>query len=369
MAEARSAAKRERVHASANRLGFLDWTRGLAALVMLQGHVFHSFMAKDLRESSPFILSQFIGGMPPAFFLFLTGVTLAFLMDSLGKKVEGGWARWKAALARARFLLVVAVLFRVQLWLFAWPYSPVSDLFKVDVLNCMGVMVALLSFLVFFETRQRVVYSFVVGMLLCGAAPLLSQADWTGVPELVRQYLKPDAMFFSIFPWGAFLAFGLSAGSVIRMVPPEQFGRLVEWGAIVGLTLILLAGYLSGIPYSVYPKSDFWLDAPGLVLVKTGIVLVTTGLGYLWMLYRDGRWSWVATLGQHSLPVYWVHIELVYGRWFGGWKESLSPLETTLMTVFITGLMVLLAQVKGKYERGEYPGLKLRLGKVWPLGA
>jgi hypothetical protein len=25
-----------------------------------------------------------------------------------------------------------------------------------------------------------------------------------------------------------------------------------------------------------------------------------------------------------SLLVYWVHIELVYGRWFGYWKESLT---------------------------------------------
>ena len=64
------------------RLAFLDWTRGLAALVMLQGHTFHSFTRNDLRDKGPYILSQFVGGLPPALFLVITGITFAFLMDS-----------------------------------------------------------------------------------------------------------------------------------------------------------------------------------------------------------------------------------------------------------------------------------------------
>lgn len=362
-------ARQERVHASANRLDFLDWTRGVGAVIMLQGHVFHSFMAKDLREGSPFILSQFVGGMPPAFFLFLTGVTFAFLLDSLSRKLEYGWDRWLSALTRARYLIVVAFLFRIQLWLFGLPYSSWVDLLKVDVLNCMGVTMGLMSFLVVFDTRQRVVYSLVVGTLIACASPLLSTADWTGVPELVRQYLKPDAMFFSVFPWGAYLALGISAGSVMRIVPQEQYARMAEWFAILGIAIIMLASYLSSIPYTLYPKSDFWLDSPGLTFVKTGIVMITMGVAFLWTRYLAGRWSWVSTLGQHSLPVYWVHIELVYGRWFGGWKENLSPFETTMMAAFIIALMVAMAQAKGKYDRGEYPGLKLRLARLWPAGA
>jgi hypothetical protein len=49
---------------------------------MLQGHVFDSFLKPELRPGGAWVLSQFAGGMPPAIFLFLTGVTLAFLMDS-----------------------------------------------------------------------------------------------------------------------------------------------------------------------------------------------------------------------------------------------------------------------------------------------
>ena len=35
---------------ASERLGYLDWVRGLAAIIMLQGHVFHSFVKNDLRQ-------------------------------------------------------------------------------------------------------------------------------------------------------------------------------------------------------------------------------------------------------------------------------------------------------------------------------
>lgn len=355
----------ERIHASQGRLSFLDWTRGLGALIMLQGHVTHSFMAKDLREGSVFVLSQFIGGMPPAFFLFLTGVTLGFLMDSLSKKQPSLWCRFKAALHRARYLIVIAILFRLQMWAFAWPYGQWNDIFRVDILNCMGFTVAALAWLVIFDTRQRVLYAAVVGFLIAACSPLVTHADWTGIPIIVKQYLAPDPNFFSFFPWGAFLAFGISAGSILRIVPAEHYEKMMQWAMLLGLGLILIANYFSNIPYSIYSKSDFWLDAPGLILIKTGIVMALASVGYVWMAYQSGRWSWLVTLGQHSLPVYWIHIELVYGRWLAGWKESLTVTQTTLLAVAIIAVMVAISEWKGRYDRGEWPGLRQAI-RTWP---
>src|ERR1700756_5205262 len=110
------------------RLGFLDWTRGLAVVIMLQGHVFHSFNRTDLRNDGPFTLSQFLGGIGPAVFLVLTGITLAFLMDGRERQGLGALDRWKAALRRSGYLFSLAFLFRLQLWLFALP-QPWTNLF------------------------------------------------------------------------------------------------------------------------------------------------------------------------------------------------------------------------------------------------
>src|SRR5216684_5291590 len=96
----------ERGKTSSYRLEYLDWVRGLGAVIMLQGHVFHSFLRPELKSGSAYTLSQFVGGMPPALFLFLTGVTLAFLMDSTERRGLAPAARVWEALKRSRYLFL-----------------------------------------------------------------------------------------------------------------------------------------------------------------------------------------------------------------------------------------------------------------------
>src|SRR3954451_23720637 len=132
-------------HDNSARLRYLDWTRGVAALIMLQGHVFHSFTRSDLRGGGPYVLSQFLGGLAPAVFLFLTGVTMAFRMDSDERRGLAPWARVLSALRRSGYLLLLAFLVRFQMWLFSLPGNPPSAMLKVDVLNCMALTGALMS--------------------------------------------------------------------------------------------------------------------------------------------------------------------------------------------------------------------------------
>src|SRR6476661_10299562 len=140
---------------SSNRLEYLDWVRGLGALIMLQGHVFDSFLKNDLRGGAPYMLSQFAGGMPPAIFLFLTGVTLAFLMDSSERKGLSPLRRMATAFGRSGYLFLLAFAFRFQLWYFSRP-APWTDLLRVDILNCMGFAIALMSVMALFRTVERV---------------------------------------------------------------------------------------------------------------------------------------------------------------------------------------------------------------------
>ena len=92
--------------------------------------------------------------MPPAIFLFLTGITLAFLMYSFERKGVSRRDRITGTLRRAGYLFGIAMLFRLQLWLFSWP-SPWTNMLKVDILNCMGFGIALMSAMALFSTAQR----------------------------------------------------------------------------------------------------------------------------------------------------------------------------------------------------------------------
>lgn len=339
------------VKKSAGRLAFIDWTRGLAAVVMLQGHTFDSFTRTDLRDKGPYIFSQFLGGLPPAIFLFLTGITFAFLMHSQEKKGASGWQRVTAALKRSRYLFLLAFLFRIQLYVFGFPTSPASELLRVDILNCMGMAMLVFAGMAVFTTQERIRLCTILGLVIAGLSPLVSMMDTSGVPWLVRNYLIPSYKYFGFFPWASFLAFGMAAGSILRTVKQEDMGKAMLWTFGTGLGLVMAAQYCSNLSYSVYPKSEFWLNSPAQIMIKLGVVLVILAAAFVWVQYGGSqRWSLFRQFGTTSLLVYWVHIELVYGRWFGIWKEGLGVLQVLTFTAVLMLLLVVLSVLRTRYK-------------------
>jgi uncharacterized membrane protein len=333
-----------------SRLQFLDWLRGFGAVIMLQGHTYHSLLRDDLRKSSTFILSDFLGGLPSAVFLFLSGVTLAFLMDSQERRNAPAGARVLASLRRAGYILALAFLVRLQLWLFGWPGTAWTDLLRVDVLNCMGVALAVMSIMAVFRTADRVRFCAILGVAIAAAAPLVSQINWSRMPPLVTSYIAPDYLSFGFFPWAAFVAFGLSLGSLIRVVTHEELERAMQWAALAGCALIVGSQQLANLP-SPYAKSEFWLNSPLMILIKVGVILLLLAFAFLWTKHTADRWSWVRQLGTTSLLVYWVHIELLYGRWLGAWHSGLTIEECTLTAVIVILSMVLLSALRTRYKR------------------
>ena len=341
----------DQAKSTSERLAFIDWTRGLAAVIMLQGHTFDSFTRTDLRTKGPFVLSQFFGGLPPAVFLFLTGITFAFLMDSQSKKQPVARRRVVAALKRSRYLFLIAFLFRLQLYVFGYPTSPASELLRVDILNCMGMAMLILSPMAVFTTLERIRLCTIIGVTIAMLSPVVSLIDANKVPSLIRAYLFPSYQYFGFFPWGAFLGFGMAAGSVIRVLKREDLGKAMPWALALGLALVVLADQLSAMPYSIYAKSEFWLNSPALTMIKTGVVLGLLAFSYLWVQLGTGlRLSVLRQIGTTSLIVYWVHIELVYGRWFGVWKERLSVPEVVAYTTVLIGLMLILSLVQTRWK-------------------
>ncbi|MDE3198174.1 MAG: DUF1624 domain-containing protein [Acidobacteriota bacterium] len=323
------------------RLLYLDWLRGIAAITMLQGHVFHSFLRDDLRTGGPYMASQFVGGMPPAIFLFLLGVTFAFLMDSQEKKGVSAPGRMMAALRRSGYLFAAAFAFRLQLWLFSLDLGGWPNVFRVDILNCMGFALLVMAPMAIFRTVERIRLCAILGVAIAAASPLVSGIDFSGIPEVAKHYLAPDYNFFGFFPWASFVAFGLSAGSILRRLKPEDVPAVMQWLGWGGVALAFGTYTISSMSYSIYPASDFWLNSPALIFIKLGAILILVAFAWVWNLQTTAdRWSWVRQFGMTSLLVYWVHIELVYGRWLGGIKESLPVGETAAAAVAMIVLML-----------------------------
>jgi len=114
----------------------------------------------------------------------------------------------------------------------------------------------------------------------------------------------------------------------------------MQWAAWLGVVLVVGGQYFGSLPYSLYPKSDFWLNSPALILIKMGVILLILAFAFLWTQYVSTGWSWVRQLGMTSLLVYWLHTELVYGRWLGVLKESLTVGQTTVAAGVVILLML-----------------------------
>jgi len=317
--------------------------RGLAVLIMIQCHTFNAFARMDLRDSGAYVLSQFVGGMAAPLFLFMAGMTLAFQMESAARREASKSRRWLSALRRAGYILGIAYLFRITNWAASLPHADPAELTKVDILNCMGVGMAAVSVAALFDAKGRIRFAIGASLAIAVAAPLMTYLPWDGAPALLREYLVPGPGRgrFPFFPCASYVGFGLAAGAILKRTVPERLERLVQWSVLVAIVMVFGSQYFANIPYSLYPRSDFWLNSPALILIRVGICLLLLAASYLWTAFGAGSgWSWVECLGKNSLMVYWVHVMLVYGTLLKPIKRTLGIPVTALATLAVMALMV-----------------------------
>jgi hypothetical protein len=112
-------------------------------------------------------------------------------MDSQEKREVSAWGKVLAALKRSRYLFLIAFLFRLQLYVFGFPTSPASELLRVDILNCMGMAMLILSPMAVFSTIERVRYCTVLTLVIAGLSPVVSSIDVSHVPAFISGYFVP----------------------------------------------------------------------------------------------------------------------------------------------------------------------------------
>jgi uncharacterized membrane protein len=329
-----------------NRLPFLDWMRGLALVIMIQVHVFNSFTRMDARNGGLYWLAVWIGGMAGPLFLFMAGMTFAFQMDRLERKEIASGRRWLSCLRRAGYILGIAFLIRIANWATSWPHAGWEEITRVDILNSMGLAMAAFSVAALARGGWRIRAVLLATVGIAAVSPLVANWNWAALPPLMHEYLAPGfgRGHFPFFPCASYLGFGMTAGAAVRLTDAVRMDRLMQWSALFGGVFILAGQYVSNLPYTVYPKSNFWTDSPTLIFIRVGISLVMMAGCYLWTAFGVGPgWSWMQCLGRNSLMVYWVHLMLVYGPVTAMFQKALSIPATVLATVLVTAVMAALS--------------------------
>ena len=240
--------------APSSRLAYIDWLRGLACLLMFQTHCYDAWLGGAARQSTFFMWSQLGGTFPAPLFLFLAGISFALVTDKLLQKGLAPAEIAQKTILRGAEIFGLGLLFRLQEFLISLGWAPWSDLFRVDILNTIGLSMMLMGVVCWGvlatlagrnastgefrcddsnkKPRARLISAAVlVAAAISALAPLL----WTTwrprfLPWKLETYINgvhnlgtPQAWLFPIFPWTAFAFAGLAFG-----FSDERFGR--NWG-------------------------------------------------------------------------------------------------------------------------------------------
>src|SRR5688572_5533926 len=98
------------------------------------------------------------------------------------------------------------------------------------------------------------------------------------------------------------------------------------------------------LPIFEYGHFDYSLTSPHYFLVRLGWVLLIACGAYRWCASEgDEVWRPLCVMGQSSLLIYWVHIELAYGPVLHGLSRSLTLEEACRQIAWMLPLMMLLS--------------------------
>ena len=304
-------------HAS-NRRHYIDWARGIAVLIMIHAHVLDAWTRPSERKSLAFGYLNVLGGFAAPLFLWLAGLSL---MLAAARGLTRGQRREEVANAlmrRGAEIFVLAFIFRAQSFIVS-PGNPLVSLLRVDILNIMGPSLVGAAVLWRIAPSERWAgwLCAVAGTAIAFVTPLARTATWVAsLPPAVQWYITPvgNHSTFTLFPWSGFVFVGAACGIILAATKSRE-GRTLRLMALAGLALAVGSYALSYRP-SIYLASSFWTTSPTYFGVRIGILMVALSALYAAApiaAMAPAAWSALARFGRHSLFVYWVHVELVYG--------------------------------------------------------
>jgi uncharacterized membrane protein len=321
--------------------------RGLAVLVMIQGHVTNSTILHSIQKTKGFHYLDMLNGMIAPSFIFMAG--FAFTLSLYRKWEEwmaGGKALW-LQIRRLLFVIGVGYWLHIPVWSFrgmlklsqeGWIYF-----LRADVLQTIGLSL-LFALLIALLVRKKNFWLILVSVLaavVVFVTPFLQEInplDYLPAP-LAAFVNYQHSSLFPLFPWSAYAFLGMVFSYWYLSVKGTQresgFFLLLF---ISGLVLFILGFALFYAPWSYYHYADPARSSPRYFMLRLGFVFMV--LSGLWL--YEQRWkpqkSILSIAGQESLFIYGFHLLIVYGSVFVPYSiaRNIGPTLTYLPSLLIS---------------------------------
>lgn len=303
------------------RIYHIDALRGVAILMMLQGHFVDTLLIDEDRIGPLYDLWKFCRGHTAPVFFTTAGVILVYLLIRKPDKTYQKM-RLKKALWRGLEVLMWGYLLRFNVLPFVLYGKVYTEFWRVDVLHCIGM--GLLFIALSYQLVSRLPINFFRILLLSISLsififhPWYSALDYSELPFGIRTYLtRETGSVFTLLPFLGYLFVGAFLGSLYTLFYEKR-----KWAFIIGLLLVSVflmtksswaltqLHELTGIElFKRVAWNNFGFIKVGRVLLIYSAFMIAEPL--------LAKIKILNTLGQHTLTIYILHFFILFGSWFG----------------------------------------------------
>jgi len=358
---------------SGPRLRFIDMTRAVAILLMLEGHFVNLTLAPEwqLHGNPLYEAWLHVRGFAAPMFYMVTGMIFAFLISGAAKDEPF----FKVRRVR-RGLLRIAELFFWGYLLQFHPYLLSSDtditpdawIIAFHALQCIAIslLVMIVTFGLLRRARPEVQIAvftlygfatFLFGILLAN-----HDGYWPShAPAIIQNMVKGPNSHFPVAPWLGFTFYGAALGILVRHL---QHGKSVIMNP---LGFLAVGAFLSCCGWKIDREIGNHLlnalndNADGSAQIICFHARFGESLLMLGLVICIDKWSkidtsWLQTIGRNTFPIYILHVIVLYGGIFGiglnnALEKALNPWQSAIGAIVFCAVFALLAQVIEPMQR------------------
>lgn len=358
------------------RYTFIDLLRGWAIILMIEPHVFNTFLLPELKQTGWFSVVTFINGLIAPAFLFVSGFVFEI---SSGSKLDD-MRKFKLPFWKKLWRLVSIILIGYALHL---PFKSLSKIinkstpeqlqsfYAVDVLQCIGVGLLVLFALRLIIKSDKVYLNSLIGLTIFVMiiSPIFWKTEFTNYlhPVFANYFNRLNGSLFPVFPWINFILVGaIFSKYFLNAAANDKELKFIRATTFSGI-IMLLSGHLfySGL----FPDSlTSILPNPVFFFERLGYVLFFATVCWYFANWRKTKQSFVIDASRESLLIYWLHLVIIYSVI---WEKknlvdiigpTLNVWESIAATVVLMVLMVLVAKL-WSWTKMKFPTYATKI--VW----
>lgn len=346
------------IKSTSNRVPSLDLARILAMLMMIAGHTFFSLIEPSQIDinAAPWNWWEFLRGATAPIFLTVSGIVQVFA----NKRDENGKLSSNTIKKRVRMALMLIAIGYLLVFpaekIFDLPYLDpkyFANFFSVNVLQLIGVSL-LMVLLVFVLTRSDKALFWVslsIAILMTIATPFVNNVNWFEIlPYPLASFLDfRNGSIFCVFPFTAYLFYGMAFGSKLKQVEPvKRIDFIIITALILTPIFYTLGHYIFKLEWSFIQGTPIpYKASAGYIFTRFAVVTVVLALtGFITKKLMHLQ-DYFTFFGQKALYVYVLHFFVLYGtaitpgvhQFYGG--ASSVALAFANIPIVILGTMML----------------------------